>query len=90
MKAVTDDEKRDVLEAVIEKMDEIAELLRSLDNDRIKAYCLAAFEGSGHGWLGTFERDIIEQELRALDDDEDEECTHTEIDARLGLCEHDR
>ena len=62
---------RETLEEVLEKMDEIASLLRSLDNDRIKAYCLAAFEGSGHGWLGTFERDIIEQELRALDDDED-------------------
>jgi hypothetical protein len=63
---------RDVLEEVIEKMDEVAALLRSLGNRRINAYCLAAFEGGGGGWLGQFERDIIEQELRALDDDGDE------------------
>jgi hypothetical protein len=42
---VVDDRARDVLEEVIEKMDEIAALLRSLGNERIDAYCLAAFEG---------------------------------------------
>jgi hypothetical protein len=70
MKATTTEEKREILEEVLEKMDEIAGLLRSLDNDRIKAYCMAAFEGRDHGWLGTFERDIIQQELDALDDEE--------------------
>jgi hypothetical protein len=63
-----DDGARDVLEEVIGKMDEIASLLRSLRNKRIEAYCLAAFEGKDAGWLGEFERDIIEQELRALDE----------------------
>jgi len=65
---MNNDEQREILEEALEKMDEIAELLRSLDNDRIRAYCLAAFEGQGGGWLGEFERDIIEQELRALDE----------------------
>ena len=64
----TTDEQREILEQVLEKMDECSELLRSLDNQRIAAYCLAAFEGRERGWLGEFERDIIEQELRALDE----------------------
>jgi len=80
---LNDDERRETLEEVLEMMDEIAERLRSLDNDRIKAYCLAAFEGKAAGWLGEFERDIIQQELDALD-----ECGHTEEDERVGLCEH--
>jgi hypothetical protein len=69
-KEITMDETRETLEEVLEMMDEIAERLRSLGNDRINAYCLAAFEGKDHGWLGTFERDIIQQELNALDEDE--------------------
>ncbi|MEX2225364.1 MAG: hypothetical protein WEB52_02815 [Dehalococcoidia bacterium] len=68
-----DNDTRDVLKEVLAMMDEIAELLRSLGNARINAYCLAAFEGGGGGWLGQFERDIIEQELRSLDDAEGEE-----------------
>jgi hypothetical protein len=44
-------------------MDEIAHALRSLGDHRIEAYCLAAFEGSGRGWLGRFERDILEEAL---------------------------
>ncbi|MEX2227482.1 MAG: hypothetical protein WEB52_13650 [Dehalococcoidia bacterium] len=70
---MNDDDTRDVLEGVLEKMDEIAVLLRAIGNTRINAYCLAAFEGRGGGWLGQFERDIIEQELRSLDGEEDEE-----------------
>jgi hypothetical protein len=66
-------ETREALERVLELMDECAEILRGVDNDRIKAYCLADFEGRDGGWLGEFARDIIEQELEALDDDEDEE-----------------
>ena len=64
----TTDEQREILEEVLEKMDECAELLRGLGNARIAAYCMADFEGRDHGWLGEFVRDIIEQELRALDD----------------------
>jgi hypothetical protein len=67
---MNDDETREVLEEVLEKMDEIAQLLRSLKNDRINAYCLAAFEGLDGGWLGEFERDIIQQELDALDEED--------------------
>jgi len=67
------DGTRETLEEVLAKMDEIAQLLRSLGNARINAYCLAAFEGGGGGWLGQFERDIIEQELRSLDDGDNEE-----------------
>ena len=66
-------EQREILEEVIEKMDECAELLRSLDNDRINAYCLAAFEGKERGWLGDFERDIIQRELDALDESDEED-----------------
>lgn len=65
---MTNDDKREVLEEVIEKMDECAELLRSLCDPRIDAYCLAAFEGRDRGWLGHFERDVIEEVLKALDD----------------------
>ena len=49
--------------------------MRSLGDDHINAYCLAAFEGHGGGWLGHFERDVIEEALNAAlhpeqDDDE--------------------
>ena len=67
------DERRDALEEIIEKMDEIAELLHAIDDDRISAYCLAAFEGKSHGWLGHFERDIIEEALEAIDEEDDDE-----------------
>ena len=82
---VNDNEKREILEEVLEKMDECADLLKALDDDRINAYCLAAFEGRDAGWLGHFERDIIQEVLDALDDDE---CDHDEEDERLGRCEH--
>jgi len=69
------DEKREILEQVLEKMDECAELLRSLGDTRIEAYCLAAFEGSNGGWIGKHERDILEDEFAALDGaGNDEEC----------------
>ena len=65
MMAVSNQERIEVLQEVLEKMDEIAHALRSLGDDRINAYCLAAFEGSGSGWLGHFERDILEKALDA-------------------------
>ena len=64
---VTKDEQREIMEEALGKMDEVAELLRSLGNPRIESYCLAAFEGKNGGWLGHFERDTIEEELAALD-----------------------
>ncbi len=69
---MTNGEKREILEEVLEKMDECADLIRSLDDDRINAYCLAAFEGKDAGWLGHFERDILQEALEALDDEEEE------------------
>ena len=44
-------------------MDECARLLRRLGDPRIEAYCLADFEGREGGWLGHFERDILEEAL---------------------------
>lgn len=70
---VTNDEKRQVLEEIMEKMEECAVMIRSLGDDRVNAYCLAAFEGKDAGWLGHFERDILQAALNALDDDDDEE-----------------
>ena len=68
MTAVSDSEKVEVLEEVLEKMDECASLLRRLGDERINAYCLAAFEGREGGWLGHFERDILEEALKAARD----------------------
>ena len=65
MMAVSNQQRIEVLQEVLEKMDEIADALRSLGDHRIEAYCLAAFEGSGRGWLGQFERDILEEALDA-------------------------
>ncbi len=73
MNAVTAEERIAVLEDLLLKMDECAELIRQLGDDRINAYCLAAFEGRERGWLGEFERDILEQELVAARLDRDEE-----------------
>lgn len=71
---LTNEEQREILDEVLEHLDECAGLLRSLGNKRIEAYCLAAFEGREGGWLGEFERDIIEQERDGLDgDDEDDD-----------------
>ena len=70
---MNNDEKREVLEEIMEKMDECAELIRSLNDDPINAYCLAAFEGKDAGWLGHFERDILQEALEALDEDEEDE-----------------
>jgi len=73
MTTITIEEKREILEQVLEKMDECAELLRSLHDEHINAYCLAAFEGEHGGWLGRQERDIIDDALAALDDEPDED-----------------
>jgi hypothetical protein len=70
---VNAEQKREALEEVLEKMDEIAELIRSVDDDALERYCLAAFEGRDAGWLGYFERDHVQAALDALDEDEDDD-----------------
>jgi DNA-binding Lrp family transcriptional regulator len=66
MMAVRDEEAIETLEEVLEEMNEIAQKLRRLGNARIRAYCLADFEGREGGWLGRFVRDVLEEELREL------------------------
>ena len=73
MTDLTNDDRREILYEVREKMDECAQALRSLHDERINAYCLAAFEGREGGWLGEFERDIIEQAILAVDEGSDED-----------------
>jgi len=68
----TTSERIDILEEVLEKMDECALLLRRLKDPRIEAYCLADFEGRERGWLGTFVRDILEEELQSARKPEDD------------------
>jgi hypothetical protein len=68
----TTSERIEILEEVLEKMDECAELLRRLNDSRIEAYCLADFEGRERGWLGTFVRDILEEELQSAREPEDD------------------
>jgi hypothetical protein len=68
----TTSERIEILEEVLEKMDECAELLRRLKDPRIEAYCLADFEGRERGWLGTFVRDILEEELQSAREPEDD------------------
>ena len=70
--AITTSERIEILEEVLEKMDECAALLRRLNDPRIEAYCLADFEGRERGWLGTFVRDILEEELRSAREPEDD------------------
>jgi hypothetical protein len=62
---ITTEERISILEEVLGKMDECAEMLRRLNDPRIEAYCLADFEGRDRGWLGEFVRDILEQALHA-------------------------
>ncbi len=73
---MTPQQRIEVLEEVLALMDDCAGKLRSLNNPRIDAYCLAAFEGSEGGWLGKFERDYLEEELqearRALEEGEED------------------
>ena len=66
-------ERIDILEEVLEKMSECAEMLRRLNDPRIEAYCLADFEGRERGWLGTFVRDILEEELRSAREPEEDD-----------------
>ena len=76
MMAVSNQERIEVLQEVLVKMDEIAHALRSLHDSEIDAYCLAAFEGRNGGWLGRFERDILQERLQAWwdgDSDDGEE-----------------
>lgn len=67
---MTTDQKREILEAVIERMDECAELVRSLGDAWLDRSCLAEFEGRRGGWLGGFVRDEIEGALANVEDDE--------------------
>ena len=62
---VSREERIDILEEVLEKMDECAQMLRRLHDPHIEAYCLADFEGRERGWLGTFVRDILEEALQS-------------------------
>jgi hypothetical protein len=74
--AISNEERVEVLEEVLEKLDEIARDLRSLGDREVEAYCLADFEGREGGWLGEFVRDILEcklSEYRRCDSDEDDE-----------------
>ena len=67
------EERIAILEEVLEKMSECAEMLRRLNDPRIEAYCLADFEGRERGWLGTFVRDILEEALHATLHPEEED-----------------
>jgi len=67
------EERIAILEEVLEKMDECADMLRRLNDPRIQAYCLADFEGRERGWLGTFVRDILEEELRSAREPEEDD-----------------
>ncbi len=71
--AIDTSEQIEQLVHVLESMDNAAEILRSLDDPRINAYCLADFEGSTRGWLGRFVRDVLEERLQALKADDEEE-----------------
>jgi hypothetical protein len=70
---VKTDDKREALEEILEKMDEIVDLIKAIDDDHLTAYCLAAFEGKDGGWLGHFERDVVQETLDELDEDDDDE-----------------
>jgi len=70
---VTTSERIDILEEVLEKMSECADMLRRLNDPRIEAYCLADFEGRERGWLGTFVRDILEEELQSAREPEEDD-----------------
>jgi len=71
--AITTEERIAILEEVLEKMSECAGMLRRLNDPRVEAYCLADFEGRERGWLGTFVRDILEEELQAAREPEEDE-----------------
>jgi hypothetical protein len=70
---LTTEERIAILEEVLEKMDECADMLRRLNDPRIQAYCLADFEGRERGWLGTFVRDILEEELQTAREPEEDD-----------------
>ena len=70
---ITTSERIEILEEVLEKMDECAEMLRRLNDPRIESYCLADFEGRERGWLGTFVRDILEETLQAAREPEEDD-----------------
>ncbi len=62
----------EALERALDLCGEIAQLLRSVADPYLEAYCYAAFEGQGAGWVGRLERDIIEERLHALLDGEED------------------
>ena len=72
MAEFSDDDRRIILEEIIEHLDECTGLIRQLDDHRLNAYCLAEVEGRGGGWLGFFLRDHIEQALQVINEGEPE------------------
>lgn len=75
--AIDTTERIELLEEMIEHLDRCAEIVRALQSEPLRRRIMAEFEGREGGWLGTFTRDIIEQELADLrshgDGAEDEE-----------------
>jgi hypothetical protein len=64
---MTDDAWRlEALYKAAEHMDEAAKLIRSVNNERLNSYCLAALEGKG-AWLGHFERDYLNEEIAVIE-----------------------
>src|SRR5690606_15597946 len=79
--ATSDMAKVEALEEVLEKMQEIAECLRTLDDQEIRYRVLPQFEGQEGGWLGEFARDILQARLDAyLHDDEEDADAADEFD----------
>ena len=72
---LTKSEQAELLDEVLEKMDEIVDLLRPVAemDEGFRRTVMAAFEGKRGGWLGKFERDYIEEKLDAVLSGEDEE-----------------
>ena len=66
MAELTDDDRRVLLEEIIEHLDDAARLVRELDDRRLEAYCLADLEGQRGGWLGYFVRDHLNDALHAI------------------------
>ena len=70
MPNLTRDERRKILEEIIGHLDACAELLKRLGDPRLDAYIMAEFEGRSGGWLGRFTRDMVEEALQHLDEQE--------------------
>jgi hypothetical protein len=66
MPGLSDDDRRLILEEIIEHLEDASRLLRELDDNRLSAYCLADLEGQTGGWLGYFVRDHLNEALHAI------------------------